>query len=419
MEGNLPVRDPGATRAPLDPNARNSRNRIATSLHATVNPQSQWRHRIGVSVYRDDFQFVDIRDDVADAQTFDFFVFDATFTFDADLWRTKVDYVGTTERALFGNDVGIAVSYGTAWEREDLSNVITGEFTDNTSFDRNSVAAFGEIQAQLGSHVSLVTGTRLEKYEDLDADFTPRASVVVEAVPDWLALRGAVGRAFKAPNLQQQFVDNPFIASNPDLEPETSVSWEVGGTLTEPTGTFMAGATYFHQTYDNLIRSVDLGDGSGKQINRNLGKSLAEGVEVDLHFRATPAVSGGVNGTWIRTIIRENVGLPSDQFPVGQELPFRPDFVGSAHLQLDLGERWTGVVRGSYIGEQTVLTERFAGNRVDLDPYFIANVTARYRFLRSLSVFGRVGNLFDTSYHTAFDRIGSPFTAALGARLVN
>lgn len=419
MDGNLPVRDPGATRAPLDPNARNRRNRIATSLHATINPRSQWRHRIGVSVYRDDFQFVDRRDDVTAAQMFDFFIFDATFNFDADLWRTKVDYVGTTGRGLFGNDGGIALSYGAAWEREDLSNVITGEFTGNTSFGRNSVAAFGEIQAQLGSHVSLVAGTRLEKYEDLDADFTPRASVVVEVVPEWLALRGAVGRAFKAPNLQQQFVENPFIASNPNLEPETSVSWEVGGTLTEPTATFVGGATYFHQTYDNLIRSVDLGDGSGKQINRNLGNSLAEGVEVDLHFRATSSVSAGINGTWIRTEIRENVGLPSDQFPVGQELPFRPDFVGSAHLQLDLGERWTGVVRGSYVGGQTVLTERFGGNRADLDGYFIANVTARYQLLQSLSVFGRVGNLFNTSYETAFDRIGSPLTAALGARLVN
>ena len=41
-------------------------------------------------------------------------------------------------------------------------------------------------------------------------------------------------------------------------------------------------------------------------------------------------------------------------------------------------------------------------------PYFIANVTARYQLLQSLSVFGRVGNLFDTSYETAFDRVGSP-----------
>ena len=419
MKGKLPVRDPGATRVPLDPNARNARNRIATSLHATINPASQWRHRVGVSVYRDDFVFEDERDDVAAMQMFPFFVFDASFTFDADLWRTTVDYVGTAENALATDDALVTVSYGASWQQEDLTNVIAGDFTDDTQFDRSSVAGFGEVQAQLGDRVSLVTGMRLEKYQALDADITPRASIVVYAVPQRLALRGAVGRAFKAPNLQQQFVENPFIASNPDLEPETSVSWEIGATVSEPAARFGGGITYFHQGYDNLIRSVDLGDGSGKQINRNLGKSVATGIEIDLRFRATPKVSGGTSATWIKTEILENLGLPSDQFPVGQELPFRPDFIGSTHLRFDLGDRVTSVVRGSFIGEQTVLKERFGGDRVELDPYFIASVTARYWLLDDLSVYGRVGNLLNTSYQTAFDRTGSPLTAVLGARLVN
>jgi outer membrane receptor protein involved in Fe transport len=197
------------------------------------------------------------------------------------------------------------------------------------------------------------------------------------------------------------------------------VSWELGATVSDPTARITAGATYFRQTYNNLIRSVDLQDGSGKQINRNLGKSDAEGIEVDLRFRATPKVTTGASGTWIRTEILENTGLPSDQFPIGEELPFRPTFVGNAHVALSLGSRLSGLVRGSYVGKQTVLTERFSGNRVELDPYFIVSATATVRLRSNFSVYGRVGNLFNTTYETAFDRIGSPLTIALGARVVN
>ncbi len=419
MESKLPVRDPGATRAPLDPNAQNTRNRLASSVHATFQKTPQWKNRVGVSLFRQDFVYEDRGDDVALTNMFDFFVFDATFRFDSDFWRTKVDYVGTIQPVLSSTDAQLTLSYGAAWEREDLSNVITGDFEDDIDFDRSSTAAFGEVQALLGDRVSLVTGARLEKYQGLSVDLSPRASVVVHALPRRLTLRAAAGRAFKAPNLQQQFVDNPFIASNPDLEPETSVSWELRATVSDPTSRITVGATYFRQTYNNLIRSVDLQDGSGKQINRNLGKSDAQGIELDLRFRATPKVTTGASGTWIRTEILENTGLPSDQFPTGEELPFRPTFLGNAHVALTLGSRLSGLVRGGYVGKQTVLTERFSGNRVELDPYFIVSATATVRLRSNFSVYGRAGNLFNTTYETAFDRIGSPLTIALGAKVVN
>ena len=45
-----------------------------------------------------------------------------------------LDYLGTTEPNLFSDNSIVTFSYGAAWEREDLSNVIAGDFSDNTNF---------------------------------------------------------------------------------------------------------------------------------------------------------------------------------------------------------------------------------------------------------------------------------------------
>ena len=416
QDSNLPVRDPGATRVPLDPNARDARDRYAGSLHATFKPGSRWQHRVGASVLRDEFIFEDEFDGVVLPDPPPFFVFDANLKFEADLWRTKVDYVGTISPYV-SNTTDLVFSYGAAWEREDLANTITGDFEDATEFARSSGAGFGEVQARFGDRLSIVAGGRLEKFEDIDVDFSPKASAVLHLVPQTLALRTAVGRAFKAPNLQQQYVDNPFIVANPDIEPETSTSWEVGATLSDRDARFVAGATYFRQLFKNLIRAVDLGDGTGRQINRNIGESEAQGVEFEVQVRPTDKLLAGINGTWLRTEILENDGLPTTEFPVGEELPFRPDFVGTGFLQVALGQRLSGVVRGRYVGSQIVLSERFSGSREEIDPYFLTDLTATYTPRANLSFYARAENLFDVSYHTAFDRMGIPLTLAAGVRI--
>jgi vitamin B12 transporter len=181
----------------------------------------------------------------------------------------------------------------------------------------------------------------------------------------------------------------------------------------------VAGATYFRQLFQNLIRAVDLGDGSGMQINRNIGESEAQGVEFEVQVRPSDKVLAGVNGTWIRTEILESSGLPTSEFPVGEELPFRPDFVSTGFLQVALGQRFSGIVRGRYVGKQIALSERFSGSREEIDPYFLTDLTATYTLRPNLTFYGRAENLFDVSYHTAFDRMGIPLTLAAGVRIVH
>ena len=64
---------------------------------------------------------------------------------------------------------------------------------------------------------------------------------------------------------------------------------------------------------------------------------------------------------------------------MGASLPFRPSFVASGFVELPIHERISTVVRGTAVGKQTVLTERFSGQRADIEEYFLLGVTFRYR----------------------------------------
>jgi vitamin B12 transporter len=413
IDSKLPVRDPGATRVPLDPNARNSRDRVVAALHGAWAPSDRWTHRLTIADYYVDFTYVD-QGDGLDQSQYQFFVFDASFRYQSVLERRTARYVGTVSGQPRPS-LGITVSYGGQWEREALEVSTSGDFgTGETSISRPSVAGFAEAHAQFGDRLSLLVGSRVEKFRGLDAAVVPRATAVLDVVPRKVAIRAAVGRAYKAPNIQDQFPNNPQIVDNPDLRPETSASWEIGADVSTPraTGSF----TFFRQSYADLIRFVPY-DESGRLITRNVGRSRAAGMEAEIMLRPRPRWSFGTGGSWITTKVLDNSGLSNDQFPNGERLPFRPDYTATAFVELPATNLFTLLVRASAIGRQTVLTERFSGARRSIDPYTVIMTTGTYTVSPSLEAYFHAQNVLDARYDTAFDKPGAPRSAALGLRL--
>lgn len=416
MEGNLPVRDPGATRVPLDPNARNERDRFVSALTGRwTAPSGNLSQHLRAQHYQEDFIFEDERDDVLlEVVDAPFFIFDADFLLDSRRDRTTLEYGGRFVPAPLAN-----FSYGVQWSREVVKDRTDGEFgAGRQSLDRNSRAAFAELLISPLARLDVLAGIRVEKFEEMDAAWTPRASAVVHVVPDRLSLRAAAGRAFKAPNLQQQYLDNPFIRSNPDLTAETSTSWEVGADVRAADGRAALALTYFSQRFDNLIRTVALeGSSTGQQINRNLGESSARGIEWDGRWRFAQSWTAGARGSWVETEIEENVGLNAAEYPLGGRLPFRPVHVHSVYLEHRVGTVFDARVGATHVGSQMVLAERFSGPREELDGYVSANVALRLRLRERIALHARADNLFNAEYQTAFDRGGAPLNVALGLRV--
>lgn len=414
IDSRLPVRDAGVTRVPLDPNARNERDRLVAAVEAVFAASPRWSQRLRASLFHQDFLYQDRRDDVAQPQ--DFFVFDANLDYRSRLLRPALEYSASHQLRAAPGTGGLVLSYGALWRREALEEEISGDFSDRVEFDRDSRALFGELLLGVAPRLSALVGARAEKYQGLDATLTPRASVVFDLLPARLSLRAAWGEAFKVPDLRQQYVDNPFIAANPDLQPETSRSLEAGLDLRAPAPGLRAGLTVFRQGFRNLIRTVAQ-EGSTRQINRNLGRSRAQGVEWSLEVEPAPGWRTGTSGAWIRTAVQENTGLPEAAFPRGEPLPFRPALAADVFAQARLARRLDVAVRGRHVGRQTVLTERFSGRRVELEAYLLAAASASFALTPRLTVYGRVENLFDVTYATAYDRPGIPTTGTLGLRL--
>lgn len=417
VQAHLPVRDPGVTRVPLDPNQRDGHYRWLGSLSAGWAATPTWHHRFTARLLWDDFVYRDQKDGVTDSTSYPFFVFDFNFGFRSTLLRPGLEYVGSNALRL-GKAGGsqLTVSYGAEWQREAESNNQAGDFgPSHTDFHRFNDAMFTELQGRLGPRLSVLSGARLEKFQGLAAELLPRASVVLDVVPDRLALRAATGRAFKAPNVDQQFLENPGTIPNPNLKPEHSTSWEIGATLTTPGQPLTVGVGYFNQRYDDLIRTVPADTGS-KQTNKNLGSTRSTGVEVDLERWWSARWRTGANLTWLNSKILDNAGLSPTDYPVGSTLPAVPRVTGNAFVAADLTRSFTTVARATLVGEQTVFTERFTGQRVTLDPYVLLELVAHWRASSTLEVYARVNNLFDTGYETAFDRPGVPRTGVLGVR---
>ena len=414
MDANLPVRDAGATRVPLDPKARTSRDRIVASLRASAAATAAWRHEVVVSMYHETFVYDDQYDGV-DGTPLGIFIFDANFTQRSTLRRASANYLATVSTG--GLRHPLELSYGAGVEREDLRDRTAGDFgPGDLPLGRSARALHAEVHAQPVERLSLLAGSRLELIPGVPGQFTPRGSVVFDLLPGRLAVRAAVGRAFKTPNLQQQYLDNPFIVSNPDLRPETSVSWEAGVTAGSRDRRFTLALGYFHQQYRDLIRTVAVPGGT-QQINRNLGDSKADGVEWELRIRPAGAFEAGLAGAWLKTTILDNAGLSPTEYPDGGALPFRPSVTATAYANVPVSRRLSVTPRASLVGAQTVLSERFSGQRVRLPAYTLVGFTAALQAAAWAEPFVRVDNLFNQKYQTGFDRRGIPLTVEAGLRV--
>jgi len=421
-----PVRDPGATRVPLDPNARESRDRAAGSVQTTFRARPGWTQQVRVSAYREAFVYEDRFDNVASTGMYPFGVFDANFLLDSHLWRATAGYGASHERRLAGGP-SVRFSYGGEWQRESLTDSTAGDFGSGTlPLARHNLGGYAELHLNAADRWTLLVGTRIDKYAKLASELTPRIAAVLTVLPGTWRVRAAAGRAYKAPNLQQQYLDNPFIAANPGLGAETSTSWEIGSHLTLLAGRLALEAGYFRQLFDGLIQLVPF-DTTGRLTYRNLSKTAARGIEWTARALPAPSWDVRVDGAWLQTEILDNTGLDPQQFPKSGPLPFRPDVVMSGQIGHQVTRTLHLLLRGRYLGRQTVLTERFSGTRVELrhgtmgtrPDVVIPDFLATVRPSAWIELYGRVENLFDTKYQTAFDRPGLPRTAVVGVRLTN
>lgn len=156
--------------------------------------------------------------------------------------------------------------------------------------------------------------------------FSPKAVLVYKPSPVTSYRLGA-GKAFRSPSLSDLYqttqTTNTLTTSNPNLKPETTISWELGLDHTFMSGINLA-ATYFDNEMDDFIYRLDTGtvDSSGRAIatRANAAKAYSRGVELGLNGEVA-MVNWYANYTYTKAKITENPAVPDSEGKFLQQIP--------------------------------------------------------------------------------------------------
>ncbi|MEE8138181.1 MAG: TonB-dependent receptor, partial [Thermoanaerobaculia bacterium] len=124
--------------------------------------------------------------------------------------------------ASYRRSSGSWVAFGAEWERLEVDDrSVFGVNLEGES--QRTSAFFAELRRALGP-VALELGLRYDDNSAFGSQTSPRLGLLV-ALGEGIRFRASYGEAFRAPSIGELFF--PF-SGNPDLEPETSESFELG-----------------------------------------------------------------------------------------------------------------------------------------------------------------------------------------------
>ena len=292
--------------------------------------------------------------------------------------RTKLEWLAT-----FAAADGVDLLAGADWTREAV------ETSDALEADSTIAGGFAQAVIEPLVGLTLTGAVRYDDHSDFGGFVTWRATAAWAAT-ETTVLRGAVATGFRAPSNRELFTpEGPFgPVGNPDLEPEETLSWELGIDQTLVPGRLDASATYFEARTDELIEFV-----FGTGYAQVPGESLRRGAELGLDARLAPRLSA----TAAYTVLQA-------EDPDGARLDFAPRHDLSVGLRARPVEGLTLSASASYLSG-------VEDDGVRLDPFLLLNATAAYAVTEEVETYARVENALDQDYERV-DGFATPGVSA-------
>lgn len=266
---------------------------------------------------------------------------------------------------------------------------------------RTNFGVYLQDRVVLGQRVYATVGGRLEANDSFGTKVVPRAAVAwrVRGGADATTLRASGGAGIKEPDFYQSFGPSPGAQGNPDLEPERSRTFDLGVEQRLAGGRVSATATVFHHEYLDQIAFtlVDPVNFIGTYVN--LGKTRAQGLEVEVQAAPTPALLLSAHYTYLDG---EVIVSSSDFDPVyaaGRPLLRRPKHQGGFSARWTSGRLSLGATLVA-VGERAdsdFATLGLTGN----EGHTRLDARARVRIVRGLEAFVVGENLADSEYQEA------------------
>ena len=202
-----------------------------------------------------------------------------------------------------------------------------------------------------------------EEYDDkIWLSFNPKAGFVYRYA-DWTTVRLSAGRAFAAPTLSalyMVFARGPITSNgNPELEPETALSGNVGIDQWFTKNFFMRVDGYFTQG-DNFIGSRMIAENT--YMNDNITKVQIYGGDAELRYNIIDGLSAYAGYTYNLSTIFEDEVAPDTE---GNELSFEPKNKGRLGVTYDNPKYLTADLSANYVGERYTDIENTGSGALD------------------------------------------------------
>jgi vitamin B12 transporter len=274
------------------------------------------------------------------------------------------------------NDLSLAAGHVLTLGLDYQQDRVGGSERYTVSSRRNN-GLFGQYLAGIGRH-----DTQLSLRRDDNQQFGQHTTGSLAWGYEFAhgpQLRAAYGTAFKAPTFNELYFPG---FGNPELNPETSASLELGLTSTAAWGHWSVNA--YQTRIDDLI-AFD----ANSYAPANIEAARIRGIEVALDTR----LGGWKISTNVNLLEALNQGDGANR---GKRLPRR----AAQSANIDLARAWGAMHVGATLHGRGQRYDDFANTR-RLAAYATLDLRAEYRLDSAWRLQARLENLFDTDYETA------------------
>ncbi|EQB30546.1 TonB-dependent receptor plug domain-containing protein [Sphingobium ummariense] len=258
-------------------------------------------------------------------------------------------------------------------------------FGDTGSARANIDSVYGLAIVKPVEGLSLTGGLRHDDHSQFGGATTFGANANYTPNRGATNLRLSYGEGFKAPSLYQLY---DSFSGNSALRPERSKSYDIGIDQSLDDGRAVLSVTAFRRDTRNQINFDN-----ATFVYGNLDRTRAKGVEATVTLKPVEALT--VTGSYSYVDARDRSDLSPDR---GNRLARR----AANAVSVSADYAWSfGLSTGATL---TMVGDSFddAANLRRLDGYALAGVRASLPLGEHLELYGRIDNLFDANYATAY-----------------
>jgi len=245
---------------------------------------------------------------------------------------------------------------------------------NNFDATRDVSSLFANKQLKLAQDIVISAGLRYDNDSDFGEETTFRTTFAYVLANTETRFHASYGTGFKAPSFNELFFPN---FGNPNLEAETSWSYDIG--IEQPIfdGSLVLDVTFFQNKIDDLI-TFD----TTTFLAANTEEAKIHGIETSLDFVVSNSLRGNINYSY----------TDAENESTDLQLARRPKH--RANISLSASPVGAFDIYATLL----LVNDRIDSDDSRMDNYERVDIAVSYKVCENLKPFFRIDNVFDQDY---------------------